>query len=55
MFSRIKCGKDELRGLPILGNISAKKKHKKKIQNHALQEVRNKESWLKYLAAATLE
>jgi hypothetical protein len=50
MLSRIKCDEDELRGLAILGNINAKN-----IQNHVPQEVRNEESRLKDLAAATLE
>ncbi|KAJ7508324.1 hypothetical protein B0H11DRAFT_1704527, partial [Mycena galericulata] len=50
MLSRIKCGEDDLRGLAILGNIN-----EKNIQTHAPQEVRNEESRLKDLAAATLE
>ncbi|KAJ7503825.1 hypothetical protein B0H11DRAFT_1710688, partial [Mycena galericulata] len=49
MLSRIKCGEDDLRGLAILGNIN------KNIRTHAPQEVRNEESRLKDLAAATLE
>ncbi|KAJ6490799.1 hypothetical protein C8R47DRAFT_977299 [Mycena vitilis] len=50
MLSRIKCGKDELNGLAILGNI-----HAKNIATHAPQEVRNEETRLKGLAKATLE
>jgi hypothetical protein len=53
MLSRIKCGKDELRGLTILGNINAKNTKKK--HPESCTAGRNEESWLKYLAAATLE
>ncbi|KAJ7429384.1 hypothetical protein B0H11DRAFT_1111837 [Mycena galericulata] len=50
ILSRIKCGEDDLRGLAILRNIN-----EKNIRSHAPQEVRNEESRLKDLAAATLE
>jgi hypothetical protein len=50
MLSGIKCGEDDLGGLAILGEIN-----EKTIRNHAPQEVRNREKWLKHLAAGTPE
>jgi hypothetical protein len=52
MLSGIKCSKDELRSLAILGNINSKNTKK---NPESCTAGRNEEPWLKYLAAATLE